>query len=134
YSDPGGFAPNAGAPIPIIKNEELILLRAEANLGLGHVAEALADLDLIRINSGGLEPTTLTPSSPAEDVLTELLYNRLYSLLWEQGVRWIDARRYHRLGTLPLDRPDDKTFEHLLVPASECDARGLARPCTPLGS
>ena len=30
----------------------------------------------------------------------ELLYNRLYSLMWEQGTRWNDARRYNRLATL----------------------------------
>src|SRR6185436_15501017 len=45
------------ARIPYIRNEELILLRAEANIGLGTPAgrtAALADLNLIRTVSGGL--------------------------------------------------------------------------------
>ncbi|HSL70965.1 MAG TPA: hypothetical protein VK864_12035, partial [Longimicrobiales bacterium] len=36
------------APMAIIRNEELILLRAEANIGLGNAAAALADLNFIR--------------------------------------------------------------------------------------
>ena len=35
------------APIPIIKNEELILLRAEANIGLGNRAAAIQDLNFM---------------------------------------------------------------------------------------
>ena len=63
--------------------------------------------------------------------MTELLYNRLYSLLWQQGTRWIDARRYGRTGSLPIDRAGDVVHPNMLVPASECDARGLSVPCTP---
>ena len=84
------------------------------------------------MNSGGLAPTTLTPASSTDDFVTELLYNRLYSLLWTQGTRWIDARRYNRLNTLPIDRPGDQVFRQMLVPAQECDARGLPIPCNPL--
>jgi hypothetical protein len=123
--------PNQDADIPLTKNEELILLRAEANLGLGNVQLALDDIDLIRVNSGGLDPTTLTPASPTGDIVTELLYNRLMSLLWEQGTRWVDARKYDRLDQLPIDRAGDVVHPHMLVPAGECDARGLNVPCTP---
>lgn len=120
-----------GADIPMIKNEELLLLRAEANLGLGDKAAAIADIDLVRVNAGGLAPTTLTTASTDDEFVSEILYNRLLSLLWEQGVRWIDARRYGRLAALPVDRAGDQVFPSLLVPAGECDARGLAVPCTP---
>ncbi|MGH7531365.1 MAG: RagB/SusD family nutrient uptake outer membrane protein [Gemmatimonadales bacterium] len=130
----GGSVANPGADIPMIKNEELILLRAEANLGLGNKAAALADIDSVRIHSGGLAPTTLTLLSPDADIVTEILYNRLYSLLWEQGVRWIDARRYGRTGSLPNYRPEDQIFPSMLVPAGECDARGMEPPCDPLNS
>jgi hypothetical protein len=120
-----------GADIPIIKNEELLLLSAEVNLGLGNKAAALADIDSVRIHSGGLAPTTLTTASTDSAVVDEILYNRLMSLLWEQGVRWIDARRYNRLNSLPQDRPGDQVFPSMIVPAGECDARGLDSPCTP---
>jgi hypothetical protein len=120
-----------GADIPIIKNEELLLLSAEVNLGLGNKAAAIADIDSVRIQSGGLAPTTLTTGSADAAFVDEILYNRLMSLLWEQGVRWIDARRYGRLASLPLDRVGDAIFPSMIVPAGECDARGLDTPCTP---
>jgi hypothetical protein len=120
-----------GADIPIIKNEELLLLSAEVNLGLANKAAAIADIDSVRVHSGGLLPTTLTVVSPDTAFVTEILYNRLMSLLWEQGVRWIDARRYGRLASLPIDRPGDQVFPSMIVPAGECDARGLDTPCTP---
>ena len=59
------------------------------------------------------------------------MYERLYSLLWEQGTRWVDARRFGKTSTLPLDRAGDQIFPNMLVLAAECDARGLAVPCIP---
>jgi starch-binding outer membrane protein, SusD/RagB family len=112
--------PDDASPIPIIKNEELILLRAEANLGLGNLDAAVEDLTFIRVNSGGLPPYS-GPVTPAA-VLDELLYNRRYSLLWEGGHRWIDLRRYGRLGTLPVDLPSHKRFDKLPFPSSDCAA------------
>jgi hypothetical protein len=131
YNDPANRANAAtGADIPWIKNEELILLRAEIRWNNSDKPGAISDIDLIRTNSGGLAATTLTPASPDADFVTELLYNRTYSLVWEQGTRWIDTRRYNRLGTLPLDRAGDVVHPQMLVPAGECDARGLPVPCT----
>jgi hypothetical protein len=121
--------PNTGADIPWIKNEELILLRAEIRWNTGNKVGALADIDLVRVNSGGLAPTTLTAASSDAAFVSELLYNRTYSLLWEQGTRWTDARRYGLLGTLPLDRAGDVVHPQMMVPAGECDARGLSVPC-----
>ena len=128
---PTSSTADLGADIAIIKNEELILLRAEANLGLGNRQLALDDINLVRINSGGLPQSPLTAASSNADILTELLYNRVYSMMWEHGVRWIDARRYNRLNTLPLDRPGDTVFDNMIIPAAECDARGMATPCEP---
>lgn len=121
-----------GTDIAWIRNEELLLLRAEIRWNNGNKAGAIDDLNLVRQHAGGLGATTLTAGSPDADFVTELLYNRLYSLMWEQGTRWIDARRYNRLASLPVDRPGDSHYTNMLVPAGECDARGLAVPCTPL--
>jgi starch-binding outer membrane protein, SusD/RagB family len=133
YNNPANPAvPDLGAPIPWISNEELLLLRAETRWHLGDRQGSLDDLDRVRIHSGGLEPTTLTGGSSTDAFVSELLYNRLYSLMWSQGTRWIDARRYNRLDTLPIDRPGDSVFENMLVPANECVARGLQAPCNPL--
>jgi hypothetical protein len=133
YNTPGSLAPDLGADIPVIRNEELILLRAEARWFTGDKAGALADIDLIRINAGGLAPTTLTAGSSDAAFITELRYNRLYSLLFEQGVRWTDSRRFNLTNTLPVDRPGDQIFPSMLIPQDECNARGLQPPCAPAG-
>ena len=130
FNNPDGSA-DPGADIAIIRNEELILLAAEANWFAGSKQSAIDDINLIRTTSGGLAPTTLTTASTNDQFITELMYNRLYSLLWEQGTRWIDARRFGKLATLPQDRAGDITFQNMLIPATECDARGLTVPCTP---
>lgn len=122
---------NTDADIPWIKNEELILLRAEIRWNDGNRLGAVQDIDLVRAQSGGLGPSGLTPLSSDAAFIDELLYNRLYSLMWEQGTRWIDARRYGRIGALPIDRAGDVVHPEMLVPATECDARGLTSPCDP---
>ena len=121
-----------GADIPWISNEELLLLRAEIRWNTANRAGAVSDLDLVRQHAGGLAASGLTVASSEDAFIDELLYNRLYSLMWSQGTRWLDARRYDRLDDLPIDRPGDSVFENMIVPAAECDARGLTSPCEPL--
>ncbi|MEX2325312.1 MAG: RagB/SusD family nutrient uptake outer membrane protein [Gemmatimonadaceae bacterium] len=124
-------AANTGADIPWISNEELLLLRAEIRWNTANKLGAIDDINLVRQHAGGLPASTLTIASSDAAFVTELLYNRLYSLLWQQGTRWIDARRYGRTATLSLDRAGDVIHPNMLVPASECDARGLSVPCAP---
>jgi starch-binding outer membrane protein, SusD/RagB family len=123
-------AANLGAAIPWINNEELLLLRAEIRWNNGNRGGAVEDINLVRVHAGGLPLSGLSATSSTDDFVTELLYNRVYSLLWSQGTRWIDARRYNRLNTLPIDRPGDSVFDGMLIPANECTARGLQVPCT----
>lgn len=94
--------PTISSPVPIIRNEELILLRAEGLLATGDKAGALTLINSIRVNSGGLAPSTLTAASTDAAILTELLLQKRYSLLLE-GHRWVDMRRYGRLSQLPRD-------------------------------
>ena len=125
-------AANPAHPIPIIRDEELILLRAEAEWFTGAKAQALVDVDSVRIRSGKLAPTTLTIASTDNAFLDELLYNRRYSLLWEQGTRWVDARRYDRLATIPPAVTGGSVPSAMPFPDPECNARGLANNCDPL--
>jgi hypothetical protein len=83
---------------PIMRNEELLLIRAEANFRLGNMAAAEADVNAVRA-AAGLAPVTLSPDT----ALDQILHERMYSLLVE-GHRWIDLRRTGRLGTLPTDQ------------------------------
>ncbi|HWU91476.1 MAG TPA: RagB/SusD family nutrient uptake outer membrane protein [Kofleriaceae bacterium] len=118
------------APVPIIRNEELLLLRAEARYVTGDTAGALADLNLVRTVSGGLAaiagPLTMT------DFVTALLYERRYSLAFE-GHRWIDARRLDRIMDLPLDKPAHNRNVRYPIPLAECNARP-GEPACMLGS
>jgi hypothetical protein len=123
-----GFSiwPTIASSIPIIRNEELILLRAEAKLGTGDKASAIADLNIVRQNSGGLPASTLTSSSSTDDIINGILYEKRYSLIME-GSRWIDARRYGKLNTLPLDISSgpNKNFVAKVnpIPQGECLVR-----------
>ncbi len=120
-----GFSmwPTQQSPIPIIRNEELILLRAEARLATGDKAGAIADLNTVRTVSGGLPASTLTSSSSTDAILDGILYEKRYSLLME-GDRWVDMRRYGRLAQLPLDVPSgpNKSFvaKVMPIPQAEC--------------
>jgi hypothetical protein len=111
--------PTASSPAPIIRNEELMLIRAEANIFTGNFAAAMQDINNIRSVSGGLGPIAFATQA---DGLTALLYERRYSLLFE-GQRWNDHRRFGLLNLLPLDMPGQFVAKVMPIPQAECDAR-----------
>jgi hypothetical protein len=112
--------------VPVIRNEELILLNAEAKLATGDAAGAIAALNVTRTVSGGLPPSTLTAASAPSAILDQILYEKRYSLMFE-GLRWVDMRRYGRLGQLPLDVTSgpNKNFVAIVapIPQGECLTR-----------
>ncbi len=114
--------PTNVSPVAIIRNEELILLRAEANLGSGNLGQAVIDLNFIRVNSGGLP--NYSGAVTAGALLDELLYNKRYSLMWEGGHSWIDHRHYAKLTALPRMVTAGKFFSKMPFPNNEC----LVRP------
>ena len=121
--------PDPGSPVPLIRNEELILLEAEAKYFTGDVAGALTALNVVRVTSGGLAPLTGTPD--AATFTDELLYEREFSLMFEGGHRWIDLRRFAR--PLPLDMPTHVQNVRYPFPQAECNARPNEPRCM-LGS
>jgi hypothetical protein len=131
--------PDPESSVALIRNEELILLKAEALFFTGSVGPAVDELNVVRTGSGRLQPLTGTPDKAT--FVTELLYERRYSLLFE-GHRWIDVRRLDQLSTLPIfvvhdndtgeDSPDTLNVR-FPIPTAECDAR-LGEPACALGS
>jgi len=103
------------APMPIIRNEELILIYAEANIQTNNFTEAVKAINVIR-EKHGLADYSGAMTNPA--LINEMLYERRYSLFFE-GHRWIDVRRYNLLNTLPLDRPGDNVWSLFPLPVSE---------------
>ncbi|MEW7289018.1 RagB/SusD family nutrient uptake outer membrane protein [Aquimarina sp. 2304DJ70-9] len=104
--------------VPIIRNEELILLAAEANHITDPVA-AVAAIDVIRTAAG--LPAYSGGTTPAE-LVNEILNQRRYSLYAEGGHRWIDLRRFGRLESDlagSIDRPGDGLFDRFPTPDNE---------------
>ena len=103
------------APMAIIRNEELILIYAEANIQLNNFTEALKAINIIR-NGHGLANYAGAITQVA--LITEMLNQKRYSLFFE-GHRWIDLRRYNLLNTLPIDRPGDHIWTLFPLPVTE---------------
>ncbi|WP_412062551.1 RagB/SusD family nutrient uptake outer membrane protein [Rubrivirga sp. IMCC45206] len=106
---------SGSAPLPIIRNAELILLRAEARAQTGATGGAVADLNVIR-TAAGLDP--YAGATDQGSLIDEVLRQRRYEL-YAEGHRWLDLRRYGRLGTLPIDRAGDDVFDRFPVPDSD---------------
>ena len=104
-------------PMPIIRNEELVLIYAEANiqLGGGGLTDGRDALNIVR-NAAGLPDYSGALTQDA--LVDEMLNQRRYSLYGE-GHRWIDMRRYDRLGDLPLADPADDVWEQFPTPSNE---------------
>ncbi|MDQ3681598.1 MAG: RagB/SusD family nutrient uptake outer membrane protein [Bacteroidota bacterium] len=101
--------------IPIIRNEELILLYAEVKAKLGPVTDAVIAINRIR-NAEGLP--VYIGAVDMNSLITEILKQRRYSLYGE-GHRWIDLRRNGLLAQLPIDRPGDDVWLQFPIPANE---------------
>jgi hypothetical protein len=136
-----GFSiwPTQSSPIPIIRNEELILLRAEARLATGDKAGAIADLNQVRVNSGGLPASTLTAASSDDAILNGILYEKRYSLMMEgeplgrhaplQQAQRVAAR--YRVGTEQELRAQGNAYSAGGVPQSTRAGRSVRWPERP---
>ncbi|OAB80476.1 RagB/SusD family nutrient uptake outer membrane protein [Cochleicola gelatinilyticus] len=103
------------SPIDILRNEELILLWAEANILAGSTGPAEDALNVVR-NAAGVGD--YAGNSDAASLTAEMLKQRRYSL-WCENHRMYDLRRYDLSNTLPIDRPGDQIFNKLPIPLSE---------------
>lgn len=117
--------PSPSSPIAIIRNEELILIRAEANNNKSarNPISAAADINFIRVHSGGYAANATLAAASQPAVEDEILIQRKYSLLYE-GMRWVDMRRTGRLNQLILDVPaTDRIFSTLPINSFEVESR-----------
>lgn len=102
--------------IPYLRNEELMLIYAEALAHRGQgsdFADAETAINLIR-TTWNLPPVTL---STFDEIINQVLFERRYSLWAEGGHRWIDARRYDRLDEITARY--GRVFTQLARPTSE---------------
>ncbi len=83
------------SPVGLVRNEELLLLYAEANM-VSNPGEAEAAIDAVR-SAAGLG--AIGAGNVDED---QIIYERRYSLFGE-GHRWVDMRRFGRLAEINQD-------------------------------
>jgi hypothetical protein len=114
---------------PILKNEELLLLRAQAAIELNDLATATTYLNFIHVSSGGLPAYAAFTSQAA--ARNALLYEKRYSLLFEGPQRLVDLRAYGRMnatnfkpGTTNSPFVGDAFTSALPIPTAELNARG----------
>ena len=126
-------AANQTRPIPILKNEELYLLRAQAKIGSGDLPGAAADISVVRTVSGGLLPYATFANATA--AINAVLYEKRYSLLTDGPQRLVDLRAYGRLnatsfppGQLSPYAGDPFNFV-LPFPQAEIDVHGGNTKC-----
>ncbi len=119
-------------PLPIIINEELVLLRAEALWGLNRDAEALALVNLVRQNSGGLPQRLITSFPTRLDILREILRQKRYSLLFESGSRLVDHRMFGLYAEMGMELvPPVAGPQVIPFPSAEANARNGDLACVP---
>jgi hypothetical protein len=109
------------ARIAIIRNEELILIKAEALVQTDQFAAAKVLIDKIRVDVGNIGVYAGPLTKP--EMITEVLFQRRYSL-WDEGHRWVDMRRYNRLNELTIDRPGDSIIPQMPRPFNEIGVQG----------
>jgi starch-binding outer membrane protein, SusD/RagB family len=110
-------------PVSIIRNEELILMSAEAKLQTSDLPGAVIALDKVRTAAGlpalaTAKPTIITDKNKLID---EVLNQRRYSLYMEGAHRWFDMRRYDKLAALPKDLATHNVIKGFPKPQSEID-------------
>jgi starch-binding outer membrane protein, SusD/RagB family len=114
--------PTGDTPVPIIRNEELILLRAEVATKLNDFPAARTDVNLIR-TTYGLAAKMDADLDTETELIDEILKQRRYSLLFEGGHRWIDLRRHNKLDASLKDLPTHFVHQAYPIPVPEIDAR-----------
>jgi hypothetical protein len=103
--------------VPFIKNEELILIKAEAHAQLNQNTEAVAAINVIRAAAGiGAYAGAVNKDA----LINEILYQRRYSLWAEPwGHRWVDARRYDKLNEIDTSLDKGRVFKQFPHPQAE---------------
>lgn len=122
---------NLTRPIAILRDEELILLRAQAYFEAGQFANGAADLNSVRTTYG---LAAIPVPADLATARTAVLYEKRYSLLGEGPQRLVDLRAYSLLkaGVTPPEVPGDPFNTAFPIPKGETDARGGTANITPV--
>ena len=117
-------AANQALPIAILRDEELVLLRAQAYIEAGQLASATADINSVRTSYGLAPYPVLLDRTSA---INAVLYEKRFSLLFEGPQRLVDLRAYGRLNGTYFRRelPTDPFNAAMPLPRAELNARNV---------
>lgn len=127
-TDPTNSA-NLTAPLPITRNAEFYLLRAQAEIATGNLAAALADVNVVHTVEGGLAP--LPAFADAAAAQQAVLYEYRYSFILQGPQHLVALREYKGLNAAYVSQPGiptpgvsaDAFVQMLPITASEANAR-----------
>lgn len=114
---------NQEAPLALLRDEELVLLRAQAYIEAGNLTAATADLNSVHTFYGNPAYAVFATKDAA---ISAVLYDKRYSFLMEGPHRLVDLREYGRLNQTYLRKetntdPYNAAFP---LPRAELNARG----------
>lgn len=101
--------------VSIIRNEELLLMAAEAEAQVGTDVESIKFINAVRKANGLGEYKGLNTK---DGLVNSILKERFYSL-WYEGHRWIDMRRLNKLADIELPVASMKVLKQLERPVAE---------------
>ncbi len=126
------FIGTATSPVPIMRDEELVLLHAQIELGLGNIGAAWTDINAVRTAAGGSAP--LAPTADYVSTRDALLRELRISTLFEYSEdRTIAIRNYGLQAALTTTWGASDTHATLLpIPIGEVNGRsGNVTPMCP---
>ena len=126
-----GFYPAVGSPIPIVRNEELVLIRAQIRLGLNDLPGAWTLINDVRTNVGGLaaEPVSADYATTRDALMRE---QRISTVLESGGDRAIAIRMYGLAAVADTTWGASDTHATLMpVPMTELSGRASVTPVCP---
>ena len=123
YTNSAASTANQSRAISLLRDEELVLLRAQAEFEAGQFANGTLDLNSVHTAYGLSAYGTFSDLQAARSAV---LYDKRYSLLGEGVQRLVDLRGYGRLNGTYFAKllPGDPFNSALPIPKSEADARG----------
>src|SRR5688500_3923319 len=121
---------NQERPLGILRDEELVLLRAQAYIETGNFAAATADINSVR-TAYGLAPHAVFATKAA--AIAAVVYEKRYSLLMEGPQSLVDLREYGLLSSFRKETATDPYNAAFPLSRAELNARELTTnpACTP---
>lgn len=125
-------AANQSLPIALLRDEEVVLLRAQAYIEAGQLENARLDINSVR-QMYGLPPHVAFLNRRA--AIDAVLYEKRYSLLFEGPQRLVDLRAYGflneaTLGTAAKETTSDPFNSAFPIPRAELNARNNNASCS----